>query len=68
MRRSACAIVLMLLCMKVLQLRWHPDKFRQKYGKLLIPAEQEAVDAKVSATFQMIMSTCATFGAAQARR
>ena len=35
-------------------LRWHPDKFQAKYGRLLHDDEREAIMDKVTETFQAI--------------
>ena len=42
--------------LKTNSLRWHPDKFTQKFGTQLFPAEREAVLQQVTKVFQIIGS------------
>lgn len=37
-----------------LALRWHPDKFLQRFGGSIVEGEREVVMAKVTETFQLI--------------
>lgn len=43
-------------CAWQLALRWHPDKFQQRYGARLAPVEHERIMTKVKETFQIINS------------
>eukprot|EP00658_Telonema_sp_P-2_P028608 TRINITY_DN21894_c0_g2_i3.p1 TRINITY_DN21894_c0_g2~~TRINITY_DN21894_c0_g2_i3.p1 ORF type:complete len:321 (+),score=106.36 TRINITY_DN21894_c0_g2_i3:87-965(+) len=41
---------------KKLAMRWHPDKFMQKYGKKLDAKEKDKVESRVKEVFQMMNS------------
>jgi len=41
---------------KKLAMRWHPDKFMQKYGKKLNPKDKESIESRVKEVFQMMNS------------
>lgn len=42
---------------KKLAMRWHPDKFQQKYGARLAASEKEKITARVVETFQIISAS-----------
>lgn len=39
---------------KKLAMRWHPDKFLQKWGAKLDPEQKDAIIDRVKATFQKL--------------
>ena len=39
---------------RLLQLRWHPDKFMQSYGRLLVESEKEAILKRVKEVSQAV--------------